>query len=97
MAQHGGKRPGAGRKPGAVSKAKRELAAIAKEHAEDALAVLVEIMRNGENEAARISAANAVLDRGYGKPMQAMTHGGDPDNPLPAAIGLVFVKPDEND
>lgn len=97
MAQHGGKRPGAGRKPGAVSKAKRELAAIAKEHAEDALAVLVEIMRNGENEAARISAANAVLDRGYGKPMQAMTHGADPNNPLPAAIGMVFVAPDDAD
>ena len=71
MAQHGGKRAGAGRKPGRVSKAKKDLASLAKDHAEAALKTLVEIMTQGESETARISAANAILDRGYGKPIQA--------------------------
>lgn len=94
MSQVGGKRPGAGRKPGAVSKAKRELAAMAKDKAERALEVLADIMERGESDAARVSAANAILDRGYGKPSQAMQIGGDPENPLPAAIAVHFVKPD---
>jgi thioredoxin-like negative regulator of GroEL len=72
MAQHGGKRPGAGRKPGAVSKAKRELAEMAKDHAEMALGVLAEIAGNkGEAASARVTAANSILDRAYGKPFSA--------------------------
>ena len=33
------------------------------------LATLIEICRNGENEGARIAAANALFDRGWGKPV----------------------------
>lgn len=51
MAQHGGKRPGAGRKKGKVSQAKRELSAMAKDHAEAALQTLANIAANGESEA----------------------------------------------
>lgn len=72
MAQHGGKRAGAGRKPGRVSKVKRDLASLAKDHAETALKTLVEIMTQGESETARLSAANALLDRGFGKPFQGV-------------------------
>jgi hypothetical protein len=71
---HGGKRQGAGRKKGAVSQAKRDLSEMAKDHAETALTVLVEIARQGESEGARVSAANAILDRAYGKPPQALDH-----------------------
>ena len=39
----GGSRPGAGRKKGKVSEAKRELAEMAKEHAEDALLTLSDL------------------------------------------------------
>lgn len=67
--KHGGARKGAGRKPGAVSRAKKDLAEAAKAHAEDALAVLVEIAKDSEApHSARVSAANAIIDRGYGKP-----------------------------
>jgi len=70
----GGKREGAGRKPGVVSEAKRELSDMAKDHADNALFVLAQIMANeAEPAAARVSAANAILDRGYGKPPQAIT------------------------
>ncbi len=71
MAQHGGKRAGAGRKPGSVSKAKKDLADMAKGHAETALKTLVQIAEKGDSEAARVSAANAILDRAYGRPFQA--------------------------
>ncbi len=87
-------RRGRGRPPGAVNQAKRELAEMAKDKAERALQVLAEIMESGESDAARVSAANSILDRGYGKPSQAMQIGGDPENPLPAAIAVHFVKPD---
>ena len=72
--KHGGARPGAGRKKGKVSQAKRDLASMAKDHAEQALQVLVEIAASGESESARVSAANAILDRGYGRPVQGVDH-----------------------
>lgn len=97
MAQHGGRRPGAGRKPGAVSKAKRQLAEMAKEHAEAALMTLVEIAGNdSENAAARVSAATAILDRGYGRPTQALQHTSPDGSMTPASIELKIVKPDSD-
>ena len=69
---HGGKRKGAGRKPGAVTQAKRELAEEAKEFSAEMLATLVSIAKDTEApHASRVSAASAVLDRGFGKPFQA--------------------------
>lgn len=70
---HGGKRLGAGRKPGETTKAKRDLMAMAREYAEPALRTLVEIAAKGKSESARASAAVAILDRGYGKPPQLNT------------------------
>jgi hypothetical protein len=44
---------------------------MAKDHAEAALNTLVKILASDEEAAsARVSAANAILDRGYGKPHQ---------------------------
>lgn len=74
MAQRGGKRPGAGRKPGKVGQAKRDLMEMAKGHAAAALKTLADIAARGESEAARVSAATAILDRAYGKPAQAIDH-----------------------
>ena len=70
----GGRRPGAGRKKGKVSEAKRELAEMAREHAEAALNTLVEIATGDCAASARVSAATAILDRAYGKPPQALEH-----------------------
>jgi len=70
---HGGAREGAGRPPGAVSKAKRELMSMAEDHAEAALQTLVDIAGNkDEAAAARVSAANSILDRAYGRPAQGV-------------------------
>lgn len=73
----GGKRPGAGRKPGKVSSAKRDLMAMARGYCPDALRVLVAIMKDAKQPAsARASAATGILDRGYGRPPQAVHHQG---------------------
>lgn len=91
MAQVGGKRPGAGRKPGKVGAAKRALAEMAKDHAEAAMKTLVDIaMDRAAPHAARVSAATAILDRGYGKPAQAMTVGNPDGTPMgPSIIQIV--------
>ena len=70
---HGGKRSNAGRKQGSVNKVKLELREAAKEYSQAALDTLVGIMNDtGAPHAARISAANSLLDRGHGKPTQGL-------------------------
>ena len=88
---HGGPRPGAGRKPGKVSKAKLDIAERAKTHGEAALLTLAEIMQDTDApHNARVSAANALLDRGYGRPMQAVDHTStDGSVVMPGLIALV--------
>ena len=44
---------------------------LARQHAPQALAALVEIATSGVSESARVAAACALLDRGYGKPVNA--------------------------
>ena len=68
----GGARPGAGRPKGAVNRATADIRAAAQVYTEDALATLAQIMKAGESEAARVAAANTILDRGFGKPRQSM-------------------------
>lgn len=81
MAQRGGKRLGAGRKLGSKDKAtirqKATLEELARSHTETALNVLIQVARESESDAARVSAVNAILDRGYGRPSQHMDHAGD--------------------
>jgi len=69
----GGARKGAGRKPGVVSQAKRTFAEAAREHADAALKTLADIARDPKAPpAARVSAANAIIDRAHGRPMSAV-------------------------
>ena len=41
---------------------------MAREHTNDALDTLVDVMQSSQSDSARIAAANAILDRGYGRP-----------------------------
>lgn len=68
----GGKREGAGRPKGAVNKATADIREAAQEYTDEALMVLAEVMRDGDSAAARVAAANSILDRGHGKPRQSM-------------------------
>lgn len=86
-AQHGGKRPGAGRTPGALNKAtlkaKRTFAELAKDLSEEALNTAAEIMRDVRaSPSARIAAINTILDRGLGKAPQALTLKGPGGGPV---------------
>ena len=72
MASHGGIREGSGRPVGAANKAtsglKLNLSELAREHTNNALDALVEVMQSSQSDSARIAAATAILDRGYGRP-----------------------------
>lgn len=73
--RRGGPRPGSGRKPGKVTAPLRE---IARQHTEKAVATLVAVLEDSEAPAsARVSAANSILDRGYGKAPQPIDGDGD--------------------
>ena len=93
MAQHGGARPGAGRRKGQVSEAKRDLASMAQEHAVMALQTLADIAREGESETARVSASNSILDRAYGKPVQGVELGGKDGAALRVVFETVYEAP----
>ena len=86
----GGSKPGerrGGRKAGTPNKVTAELAGLARVHTPEALAALVLVMNDPEEPAAaRVSAANSLLDRGHGKPRQALEHGGDGGG----AIQIIF-------
>ena len=100
----GGKRAGAGRpKKGQTSPTSiapvdlaaalqtappDEIDAVAKHHARSAIDTLVKQITFGASETARVSAANALLDRGYGKPTVEV--GGDAMLPF---FGTAPVQP----
>lgn len=70
------------------------VASYARKYTERALYTLNEIMEDVEAPpTARVAAANSILDRGWGKPVQTIA--GDPENPLSVItkIELVGVKP----
>ena len=90
----GGARPGAGRKVGGREIARRattaereDIGAKARQYADIALRTLQDIAENGKSESARATAAAVLLDRGFGKPRQAVEHSG-PDG---GAIALDVV------
>jgi hypothetical protein len=71
----GGTRQGAGRPAGSNNRAtvdmKSRLSALAREHTHTAFDALLDVCKNGTSETARIAAATALLDRGFGKPREA--------------------------
>lgn len=71
--------------------------AACREKAPEALNVLLAIMEGSDNERNKLQAAQAILDRGYGKPRQAIT--GTDNEPLfnnwPTEIVLVAGEPDK--
>jgi hypothetical protein len=65
--------------PGGRPKVVAEVKELARAHTGEAIETLVSIMTNHKAApAARVSAANALLDRGYGKPPQHITGEGGP-------------------
>jgi hypothetical protein len=68
----GGAREGAGRPPGAPNKLTRPLKELAAQYTEDSIHTLVTLRDHAESEQVRLQAANALLDRGHGRPRQEL-------------------------
>lgn len=93
MAARGGKREGAGRPRGAANKATADIKEAASEYSQEALAILVSVARDGgAPAAARVSAANSILDRAHGKPKQSVEVDGELDvNQTVTAVEYLVV------
>ena len=74
-------KPGQSGNPGGRSKAEAEIKRLAQEYGTAALTKLVEFLDSDDHKLA-LSAANSLLDRGFGRPSQSVQVGGDPENPL---------------
>lgn len=100
QSKRGGARKGAGRPVGRQSRATRTqkatLSELARAHTATALGVLVSVAQKGESESARVAAANAILDRAYGKPTQSHEHAGPGGAPI-STVDLTNVSADDLD
>jgi hypothetical protein len=68
-----------------MAKAKADIRSLARSHTESAIKVLAGIMNQDQAPAAaRVAAAQALLDRGWGKPNQPLS--GDDGGPLVVKI-----------
>ncbi len=75
-----------------------EIRSLARSHTRSAINVLLAVMRNTKAPApARIAAANAILDRGWGKAPQAIGNGDDGALELIHRIERVIVHPENSD
>lgn len=90
-----GRKPGTpktgGRQVGTPNKSTAEqkaaLEAAAQQRGVKMIEILESIAERGSPDAARVSAATALLDRGFGRPRQALEHSGTEGEPV--QIGLV--------
>lgn len=84
--KRGGARPGSGRPKGKPDRAtveqKATLEQLARTYTQAALATLHRVCISSESDSAAVTAATAILDRGYGKPRQGLELTGDPQNPV---------------
>jgi hypothetical protein len=80
------------------TKAITEIRSLARSHTRTALNVLVGIMRSKDaTAAARVSAANAILDRGWGKAAQSLENGDEGALELIHRIERIIVHPENSD
>ena len=67
-----------------MARAPTDIRSLARSHTEIAIKILAGICKDSTSDAARVSAAVALLDRGWGKPPQA--HTGEDDAPIKVTI-----------
>lgn len=72
---------------------------LARAHTEVALNEMVRLMKKSKSDQIRLDAAEAILNRGWGKPAQAVA-GADGEGPVEVTfrrVERVFVKPSSKD
>jgi hypothetical protein len=84
--------------PNDMPKTLTEIRSLARSHTRTAINVLVRVMRSEDaTHAARVSAANAILDRGWGKAAQALENSDGSALELIHKIERVIVHPENTD
>ena len=69
--------PGTSGNPGGRPKDEARVAELARSYTSEAIDTLVDLMRHGKDERVRGTAAQALLDRGWGKPkVEVVNEGG---------------------
>lgn len=84
-------KPGQSRNPGGRPKVVAEIRDLAREHGQKAIERLVELL-DSKNESVAVRAAEALLDRGYGRPVQGMELKSN-EGPSAQTVKIVFVEP----
>lgn len=85
-----------GRPKGAVNKNTLHVRELARTYGAGAIARLAYLMEFAESEQAQIAAAKELLDRGFGKSVQAIETSGPDGGPIQISqIQLVSLTPDE--
>ncbi|WP_158668485.1 hypothetical protein [Bradyrhizobium guangdongense] len=78
------------------ARALTEIRSLARSHTRTALKVLVGIMRSDDaTPAVRLSAANAILDRGWGKSAQPIESGEEGTVETVHRVERIIVRPEE--
>lgn len=80
--------PGQSGNPNGRPKDTAEVRELAKKYTLQAIERLADIMDNGDKDAAKINAATALLDRGWGRPSQSI----DIDDAVKDLVQLVIKK-----
>ena len=88
-------KPGQSGNPGGRPKVSAEIRDLARDHGAKAIERLVALMHS-KNESVAVRAAEALLDRGYGRPVQGMALSGA-ERPVPRVIHVEFVPPPKRD
>lgn len=79
-----------------MAKSLTQIRSLARSHTRTAIHVLVGIMRSKDaTAAARVSAANAILDRGWGKSAQPEDHGKEGAGKVVHRIERLIVHPEK--
>jgi hypothetical protein len=81
-------KPGQSGNPNGRPKEAFHVRDLARAHTTEAIATLVKIMRKSKQDKARAQAAQALLDRGWGRPIQEMWHGGEVGESLAVKVYL---------
>jgi hypothetical protein len=81
-----------------MAKSLPDIRSLARSYTRSSILALAGVMRAKDaTHAARVSAANAILDRGWGKPPQALQSGEGNALELIHRIERVIVKPDDSE
>lgn len=92
----GGFKKGKSGNPGGRKRETGDVRELARQYTKEAIETLKQVMLSDERGAARVAAAQALLDRGYGRPMQAMEVSGPDQSPIHIATEFIDRPPRES-